>query len=141
MEVFLDYLQETNFVNVLVAVLAGSVVGFVWYAKPLFGARWQQLTKLTDKKIKQANMGAVMGTSLVTAAVSALGLSLLVDVLVLSSAYQGALLGVMVAVAFVSANKLSATTFEQRSRELWLLNSGGDIAIYAVMGAVLAWLA
>lgn len=138
MEVFIDYLKETNGLHVMLAILAGSAVGFMWYSKPLLGKQWQKLTGMSDKKIKQTNMTPVMGGSFLAAAISALGLSLLIDVLVLTDAYQGALLGLMVAAAFTVANKLSASMFEQRSLKLWLINSGNDIAVYAVMGAVLA---
>jgi hypothetical protein len=138
MEVFIDYLNEVNWIAVLVAALAAFFVGSIWYMKQMFGKRWQKEIGLTDKDIKKANMPKLMGISFITVIISALSISVLVQVLVLDTALQGALLGVMVAVGLIGANKLMQVQYEQRSWTYWFIVAGYDVVAYAIMGAILA---
>lgn len=46
---------------VLVAALASMVIGYVWYAKPVFGTRWMMYTGMTDDKAKQGAGMALLG--------------------------------------------------------------------------------
>ena len=42
-----------NYLSVLVATIAGMVVGFIWYG-PLFGKTWIRLTKFSQTDINKA---------------------------------------------------------------------------------------
>jgi hypothetical protein len=138
MQVFIDYLGELNWLAVFVAAFVAFLSGAVWYSKPLLGSQWQKAVGLSDKKIKEANMTNVMITSLLTVVVSAVALGLLIEVLVLTTFYQGALFGAMVAVGVLGANKLMQTKFEQRPLVYWAITLGADVVALSLMGGVLA---
>lgn len=54
-----------NYPAVLIAAVAGMIVGFIWYSKALFGKQWASLMGYTDESIKQARkeMGKLYGVS------------------------------------------------------------------------------
>ena len=138
MEVFVDYLGELNWFAVIVAAFVAFITGAIWYADGLFGKRWKKEVKLTDNKIKQANMSRLFVVSFLTIVVTAIAIGVLVQVLVLTTALQGALFGVMLAIGVLGANKLMQVEFEQRSNVYWYIVLGADIVAFAAMGAILA---
>lgn len=105
-------LVGVNWIAVIVAAVAGAVVGFVWYAPPVFGSRWARASgiELPEQGEIQPIIGAVV-TVLVTAYVLALlsrglGAATLVD---------GAIVGVLVWLGFV-ATWLATGVFFERAR-------------------------
>lgn len=138
MQVFIDYLGELNWLAVFGAAFVAFLSSALWYSKPLFGSRWQKAVGLSDKKIKEANTTNVMIISLLTVFVSAAAMGLLVKVLVLTTIYQGALFGAMVAVGILGANKLMQSKFEQRPLTYWAITLGADIVALSLIGGILA---
>lgn len=138
MQVFIDYLGEINYLAVIIASLVAFLIGSIWYMKQLFGARWQKEIKLSDKDIEKANMPKVLLVSFMTILISAVAISVLLSVMVLDTAVQGALFGIMIAVGIIATNKLMQVQYEQRSWTYWYIVAGYDIVAYAVMGAILA---
>jgi hypothetical protein len=138
MQVFIDYLSELNWLAVLVAAFVAFLSGALWYSKPLLGSQWQKAVGLSDKKIKEGSMTKVMTISLLTVVVSAVAMGLLIKVLVLTSFYQGALFGIMVAIGILGANKLMQTKFEQRPLIYWAISLGADIVAFSLIGGILA---
>jgi prepilin signal peptidase PulO-like enzyme (type II secretory pathway) len=138
MEVLVDYIQDINIIAVVIASLAAFVAGAVWYMDSVFGKPWKRAVGLTDKKIKSANMPQVMGVSLVTIVVSAAALDVLTNVLVLTEFYQGALFGILIAVAVIGSNKLMQVMFEQRPIQYWYIVLGADIVSFGLIGGIVA---
>jgi hypothetical protein len=138
MEVFVDYLGELNWLAIVVATIVAFLSGAIWYSKALFGKKWQKSVGLSDKQVNSGNMGEIMGVSAAGIVVSAVAIGLLVKVLVLTTAVQGALFGLMVAVGILGANKLMQVKFERRPIAYWYITLGGDIVALSLMGAILA---
>lgn len=138
MEVFVDYLGELNWIAVGVASIVAFLSGAAWYSKPLFGKKWQKVVGLSDKQVNAGNMGEIMGISAVGVVVSAVAMGLLLKVMVLNTAVQGALFGLMVAVGILGANKLMQVKFERRLITYWYITLGADILALSLMGAILA---
>ena len=138
MEVFIDYLGELNWLAIIVASLVAFLSGIAWYSKSLFGSRWQKTVGLSDKQINSGNMTEIMIISAVGVFITTVAIGLLVDVLVLTTVVQGALLGTMVAVGILGANKLMQVKFEQRPITYWYITLGGDIVALSLLGSILA---
>ena len=51
---------DVNWIAVVVAALAGFLVGGIWYG-PIMGKTWMGAVGLTEEQIKQGNMGAIYG--------------------------------------------------------------------------------
>jgi hypothetical protein len=126
---------EINWIAVLVAALAGFIVGGLWYG-PLFGKIWQAETGVTDEKAKSGNLPLVFGSvfllnlfaafilghTLATYGNPAMGTSMMIS--------GGIGLG-FVATA-IGVNYL----FSQKSLRLFAIDASYWTVIYTVMGAI-----
>lgn len=140
MDVLMDYVNQLNWVAVIVAAVAAFAAGAVWYSNGVFGKRWQKGAGLSDKDLKSASMGKSMGGGFVVTLISAVALAVTFDVLALEGAVDGALLGALVALGFVVTNKVMHSLFELKSNDYILVTGAGDVVALAVMGAVLGLL-
>lgn len=140
MDVLMDYINELNWVAVLVATLAAFAVGAAWYSQALFGKQWMKGAGLSKKDVENADMVKPMVLGLLTTFISAVALGVLFDVLALDGVVDGALIGVLVSVGFIVTNKIMHNMFEQKSTDYTVITVSGDIVTLAVMGAVLALL-
>lgn len=138
MQSLIDYINELNWLAVLVASMASFAVGAVWYSDAVFGKTWMKAVGLTKKDTEKANMPKVMGLSFVSTIITAVSIGVLVQPLALTTALQGASFGVLLAVGLLAANKLMMDLFEQRPMNYWWIALGGDAVALGVMGAILA---
>lgn len=138
MQTLLDYINELNWLAVLVASAAAFASGAIWYSEAVFGKVWMKAVGLTRKDTAKANMPKVMGLSFVSIIVSAVAIGVLVQPLALTTALQGASFGVMLAVGLLGANKLMMDLFEMRPINYWFISLGGDAVALGIMGAILA---
>lgn len=128
-------IEDVNYVAVVLAALANFFVGSIWYHKAVFGAKWMELTGMTEDKAKEGMMMA-FGGGFVTTLVSAFVLAL-----VLSSPTDwadGLLDGALIGLGFSAAGTIMHALYEQKSKDLMLINAGYGVVGFAVMGLVLA---
>jgi hypothetical protein len=133
---------EVNNLAVLLAALSSFVVGFVWYAKPVFGETWMKMVGMTDKKA-QAGMGRAMMWSLIASLLTAY---VLAHVTVLSNSYfDGTFMSAAINSAFWLWLGISATTiithdaFEQREMKLTAINVGNQFVTLMTMGLIIGF--
>ena len=115
-----------NYLAIALATVAGMIVGWLWFG-PLFGRVWRRLTN--DPK---PNPGVVYPITLVLTAVTAF-----VIAYVAQPGLGAALLTAAVLWLFVAARTLIVTLFEARPLKLWLIHSGHDLAVVAVIGTII----
>ncbi|MFQ5493186.1 MAG: DUF1761 domain-containing protein [Candidatus Dojkabacteria bacterium] len=126
---------DVNWLAVLASAVLSMVVGFVWYAEPVFGKMW---SKLVDSKKKDLNpnpmtylltfIGTLVGSFVVANMVTAFGAVEFVD---------GVVVGVMaglVALIALNANYM----FEQRPFRLLLLDGLYHAVWMGLAGGLLA---
>ena len=58
-------MENLNILSLVLATLVPTVVGFIYYSKPLFGNAWMDAIGMTEEKQKEANLPVIMGLSLV----------------------------------------------------------------------------
>ena len=128
-------MPEINVWAVLAAGVSSMVLGGLWYSPVLFGKAWSAASGVTEAQQKSANMGKIMGTSLLLA--------------VIGAAVFAMFLGPKPALGFATAAGLSAGLcwvagsfginylFEQKSMKLFLINGGYHTLQYTLIGAVL----
>lgn len=131
--------MHINIVAVLVAVLAGMLVGALWYG-PLFGRSWRAAAGL-DQNHRPAEPGKVYGGTLAATAVSVTILA------ALSSAVAGGLgLGILPAALLTAllvwlcasfARQLINLLFEGSSARLFAINTGHDLAVFALAAVII----
>lgn len=57
--------METNWLIYLVAAIIPILMGFIWYHPKVLGNTWMQVAGITEEKIKESNMGAILGVTFV----------------------------------------------------------------------------
>ncbi|MCI5056115.1 MAG: DUF1761 domain-containing protein [Flavobacteriales bacterium] len=57
--------MEINWISVVIATLIPSILGFIYYSKPLFGKAWMSSIGMTEEKMKSANMPVMMIVSII----------------------------------------------------------------------------
>jgi len=130
-------LDQVNWLAVIVGGVLFMVVGFVWYARPVFGDAWGKMVGI-DLENMQSGPGIGFLYTFIGALVASLTLSLLIITMGSTSFVDGLLAGVLVGVGFVATGFLSTNVFEGRPMKLWLIQSGYQVVTLALVGGILA---
>lgn len=129
-------LFAVNWLGVVLAALAGFVVGGIWYG-PVMGKKWMGAVGLTEEQIKQGNMGLIYG--------GAFAFSLLAS-WTLAHTFQSYgqdftfMVKVMtafgVALGFIVPAIGTNYLFSQKSKVLFFIDAGYWLLFYIAMGCV-----
>ena len=133
-------MSEVNWLAIVVAALAGFVIGGVWYG-PVMGKKWVGAVGLDVEQIKQGNMGLIYGGAFAfsllaswtlahTFATYAQDLSIPVKVMTAS----GVALGFIVPA--IGTNYL----FSHKRKALFFIDAGYWLLFYTAMGLVHAYM-
>lgn len=131
-------LSQINFLAVLLAVIANTVIGALWYSPVLFANVWMKSLGKTEEELHKssANVGYVL--TMVASVLSAIVLSLLIQLLDHITIGGGALIGFLVGLGIAAARELSPTFFEGRKLTLFFISSGYHIVSLTIMGMIIA---
>jgi len=133
---------EINLIAVVLAMVSSMVVGAVWYAKGVMGAKWGKLVKvdLESEKTRKAAPRAMAVTvivSLLTAYVLAL-FTFISHKFYGNSFFEDALMTAFwLWLGFTAARMITHDAFEQRPKELTVMNIVHELVTLLVMGAVI----
>lgn len=59
-------MENVNWLSLILAAIVPTVVGMIFYSKPLFQKPWMESIGMTEEKMKSANMAVISVISLVT---------------------------------------------------------------------------
>lgn len=132
---------EVNWLAILVAAVVSMVVGFLWYSPVLFAKPWMKLSGMTKDKIAKSDMAKTYGISFVVAIVTAFVLSHVISLSMNFFHYSGLSTGLNSAFwmwfGFVMPVQLTSSLFDGRSFNLFLINTGYQLASLLAMGLVI----
>jgi hypothetical protein len=131
-----------NLWAVLSAAAANMVIGFLWYSPFLFAKPWMIAMGYdpADKDriaAMQKSAGPKYGIAFLASLLTAFMLGKIIFNLAISTALYGMKVGFAVWLAFVMTVQLTDMLFGNRPRNLFLINTGYQLACYLVMGAIL----
>ena len=126
-----------NYLAVIVSAVARFALGAVWYSA-LFGAKWMELTGMTEEKARSANMAVTYGGALVAYVVQAYVLAHFIHYTNAKDAKGGAQCGFWLWLGFSAVLLMQGTLFEQRSFTLFFINAGYELVSLLAMGIILA---
>jgi hypothetical protein len=116
------------------------VVGFVWYAKPVFGRRWMRLSGITEADTQKGAALPLIITFVVsffTAAVLA-GSAAIAQHFYNGSFFLNAVLtAVILWIGFTAARMITHDLFDRRPSSLTLLNLAHELVTVVVMGLII----
>lgn len=126
---------SVNYLAVVVSAVVALVIGFVWYAPPVFGNRWMSYLGTTQAQL--GNPGPMgMATGVVASLANAWVLAVLSLNLKGSTLTDGVLLGVLCWLGFMATITAAQISFEKRPWGLWLLNNAHNVLIQILIGAI-----
>ena len=127
-----------NWLAILVAAVAKFVIGSVWYAPPVFGARWQTLSGI--ERVEMSGMMPAMVVQFVGDLVMAYMLARFAVHYGAVTLGGGVVVGLMAWVGFVAPIMLGAKFYENRPMPLFYINAGYQLVGIVVMAAIIgAW--
>ena len=127
-------MMEINLWAVLAAGLAAMVLGYIWYAPPVFGKMWMKLAKVEKAK---GGMAITVLSGLISMWVMAYVLAYLLKFLQAQTIWEGVIAGVWVWVGFVATVSLGSVIYERKPIKLYLLNNAFNLLSLAMMGVIL----
>ena len=131
-----DVMSHLNWLAIFVSALAGFAIGGLWYG-PLFGKAWMTETAITPERARAGNMTRTYVLALLLNLIAAFSLAMFIGA---GDLNFGVFAGFMTGATFVATALGITYLFEMRSLRLWLINSGYQIVLFTVMGAILgAW--
>jgi len=127
---------------VLGSAVATMVIGFLWYSPFLFAKPWMVAMGYDpEDKARIAEMrksaGLKYGISFLASLLSAFILGKIIFHLAISTSLYGMKAGLGVWAAFVMTVQLTDKLFTNKPWNLFLINTGYQLACYLAMGAIL----
>ncbi|CAB4820256.1 unannotated protein [freshwater metagenome] len=136
--------DSINLPAVLVSWFVAFISGFIWFGpKTLFPIWWKLMGKSSkDVPGGGTNMGLTFGSVLVGQLITIVTLALIMSTLVelgrVSSALDGALVGLLLGFGIAGATALGHRMFAGHGALVWIIESGNDIINLGIAGAILA---
>ena len=134
---------DVNWLAVVLATVSSMVVGSIWYAKSVFGTKWQKLVKLDSKDMK-SGAGRAIGITIVVSFITAY---VLAHVTFLSEQFfhagyvqSGLTTAFWMWLGFVAARQITHDAFEQRPWQLTAMNAVHELVTLLIMGLIIGLL-
>lgn len=133
-------IPEINYWAVLVATMASMIVGAIWYARGVMGARWAKLADVDLDKPSRGALWPMIATVIVTfitAWVLAGASSIAWHFYGGSYFWASLVTAVMLWAGFTAARLITHDAFEGRSTKLTTLNIAHELITVLVMALVI----
>lgn len=135
--------MEISTLGVVLAVVAGLGVAFLWYQKGFIADAWETLTGVTperSKPVRVRNMTQLLIAVIVTALGLALAIQITTEAVGDDSVWIALLVGFASWLAFSGSTLLQHNAFEMKRAKLTAINSGYQLVLFLVMSLVLGLL-
>ncbi len=130
---------NVNLLAVLIAGIAGMVVGWLWYG-PLFGKVWMKLSNMSKKDMdvaKKKGMGKLYLAALIATLISSYVLALFIGT-VGTGLNSALLVAFFVWLGFIATIQLSPVLWQNQPVSLFILNAAYYLVSYEVMAIILS---
>ena len=132
---------DINYLAVIVVAAVNMGLGAFWYSMSGFGKQWMKLSGITKEdieKAKKAGMSKSYAISTAGSLVMAYVLSYIVDFSQAQTIIAGMLSGFWVWLGFVATVLLGSVLWENKSWNLYAINTCYYLVSLIIMGAILA---
>ena len=127
-----------NWVAVIVATVAYTVIGFVWFSRQVFGLRWAASTGRELPPPSQVPLTSLVG-SVVAGLVTAYVLAVIAHAVGAATLADGAILGFLAWLGFVATSTAGRVLFEGAKTDWWAISAGYWLVSLVVMGAIIGY--
>ncbi|MGE5395201.1 MAG: DUF1761 domain-containing protein [Candidatus Saccharibacteria bacterium] len=126
-------ISNIHWLPVIVMTLFSFILGALWHQHFLFGKTWLAENKLTDPK-SQLNIPLIFGG---TAVLHFLALAALSAVVSEQGGANGFIVGLLIALVWISSSLGSTYLFAGRSLKLLAIDAGMYIVLFSVSGWIM----
>lgn len=129
---------DVNWIAVVVATLAGFVVGGAWYHPRVVGRVWMRQVGITEQDIARAgNAGPRYAVVGVVALITTIVMNVLMWELAIGSVMGGVAFGLFIGAVFRLGTHLIHNGFALRGQQLSIIDGLHDMIALAAVGAVI----
>ena len=128
---------QINYLAVGISALLPILIGTLWYSPLLFGRSWTEAHGYSPEQMRSMSARA-LPVSVLSYIVMALVLAVLIAYGGVSTAQQGALLGLLVWVGFLATLGLTSHVYSERPWSIYCIDASFQLIYIASMGATLA---
>jgi len=130
--------MSINLVSVLVATIAGMLLGAFWYSPIAFGKAWMESLGKTETELGSPVIPMVC--SILASLATALALAIVLSMTGVTSIADGAVVGAIIGFGIVFTALLSDNLFCGWGAKLLLIQSGYRVLYVIVMASIIsAW--
>jgi len=129
-----------NWWAIIVAAIAYTVLGALWYSPALFGNAWMKGIGKTKEQIKAGSSPLSYLWVLILSFIAAYGIARLCVWAQRGTIWDGIVIGLLAGICFVLTTMGVNDLFEQRSRQLTVINVLYHLVGFIVIGIIVgAW--
>lgn len=132
-----------NWLGVVLAIVVGMIVAFVWYQKGPIANAWEKLTGVTPERIKPVRVRSMVQL-FITVIIMAIGLAVVIQLAAEAtgddSVWAALLVGLVMWVAFSASTLVQHNAFELKPAKLTIVNTGYQLVLFLAMSLVLGLL-
>ena len=131
---------EINIWAVLLATVSSLVVGFIWYAKPVFGAYWMKSVGHDEESMKSGSVMPIIVTvivSFITAWVLAGAVAIAQNFYHGNFLANSLLTALILWAGFTAARMVTHDAFDRRPAGLTMLNLAHELITLLIMALII----
>lgn len=144
--------MDVNYLAIIIAAVAGFVIGFVWYLPQVFGKKWMHAVGISfspEQTKEKKGMGGKMVISFISVLISAFVLAHLTKATYIWSGnlhgqanalLSGIYTGLWVWLGFLAVSLLDPVLWQDKPWSLWLINAGQWLVRLVAMGAIIGYM-
>lgn len=132
------YEIHVNYIAILVVGVFSFILGAVWYSPPLFAKQWMNAIGKTEEELKSGASAMTYVITFVVWIVAIYVLAVFVHYSGASTFGYGMLAGFLCWFGFFASLSLMMSLFEQKPKQLWLINAGYILVALLISGGILA---
>lgn len=126
-----------NWLAIIVSVIAGMVIGFVWYNPAVFYKPWLAGIGRNWESRPTGPMASLFVFTILAAFVEAVSLAFVLNVMHATTAALGAMGGFMLWLGFVAPTNLVNKLYAGHGWKVWMIEAGDHLVYLLVAGAII----
>lgn len=131
-------LEGINYWAVVVAWIVNCAVGAYWYSPAGFAKQWKAHTGVDLLKIPEKESTRILISVVVSGAIQAFTLALILNSLGVSTLTEGLVAGLVLWFGLVAATTVGVTLYSRKSWKFILLNSSYFLVVMMINSIILA---
>lgn len=133
------YNMALPYVQILAAAIISMVIGFIWYARPVFGDAWIKWSGIDKKKMDagKKKMPILMIVQLISAIILAAVMSVILTATAAASVKEGLVMASWIWLGFITTTLIGSVLWEGKPVRLFVLNAAFHLVNLLVVAVIL----